>query len=91
MKKAFIDLPLQDQAAIVLIQLLEDVALHKRTMAGVEAHIMDLFNHVSDAFNVPAKEVKLVTDKVATYGITMLPGYEEPEDGAEQEPEKAIG
>jgi hypothetical protein len=84
--KAFVDLPLEDQASIVLTQILEDVALGKRTMAGVQSHIADLFNLVGDAFNVPASEVKLVTDKVASYGVTLLPAYQEEDDGPQQGP-----
>ena len=80
--KAFVDLPVEDQAVTVLVQLLEDVALGRRTMAGVEAHMGDLFNLVSEAFDVPVKEVQLVAEKVAKYGITMLPGYQEVPNGA---------
>ena len=78
--KAFIDLSLEDQAVIVLVQILDDVAAGKRTQAGIEHHLGDLYNLVGAAFDVSTKEVQKVTEAVAKYGVRMLPAYEEDED-----------
>jgi hypothetical protein len=75
----FQDLPLPDQATIVLITLLEDIADGKRTKAGVGYHINGLFGILSDSYDVPAKEAQMVAEKVAKYGIELLPAYR-PED-----------
>lgn len=79
---AFIDLKLEDQAAVVLIQLLDDVVNGRKTMAAIEHHMGDLYNLLGAEFDCSAKEVATVTAAVAKYGIRMLPGYkEEDEDG----------
>lgn len=83
---AFIDLNLEDQAAVVLIQLLDDVASGRKTMAAIEHHMGDLYNLLGKSFDCSAKEVTTVTAAVAKYGIRMLPGYkEEDEDGGTNE------
>jgi hypothetical protein len=73
--KAFFELSLEDQATIVLLSLLEDVANEKRTMAGVEHHVHDLYSLLSKHFDVPSQEVDMIVQAVAHRGIEMLPGY----------------
>ena len=72
----FIDLSLQDQATIVLISVLEDVATEKRTLQGLEHHIHALYNIVFKKYDVPDQEVNLIVDAVASKGVEMLPGFE---------------
>lgn len=81
----FIDLSLPQQAALVLIALLDDIANEKRTVAELEYHIHGLYNIISAAWPVPDQEVELVIGQVAHKGVEMLPGYpqEEP-DGDSQ-------
>lgn len=71
----FMDLPLNEQASLVLLCLLEDVATEKRTMASIEYHIHDLYKIISDHYNVPDQEVNLIVEAVAKRGVEMLPGY----------------
>ena len=75
--KAFVDLSIEDQASVVLTTLLDDVAHNRRTMAGIQHHMGDLYNLLSEHFDVSIKEVQKVTEAVAKYGIRMLPGYKE--------------
>ncbi len=81
--KTITDLPLVDQAAVVLLTILEDIASGQRTMAGVETHVADLFNMLSASYDIPFAEVKTVADSVARYGVQMLPGniQKESDDG----------
>ena len=71
----FIDLTLPQQAALVLIALLDDIANEKRTIAELEYHIHGLYNILSAAWQVPDQEVEAVIAAVATYGVEMLPAY----------------
>jgi len=73
--KRFVDLTLEDQASIVLLSLLEDVANEKRTMAGIEHHVHQLYDILRDHFDVPSQEVDTVVVAVAKRGVEMLPGY----------------
>ena len=75
MRKQFIELTYHEQAVVVLLALLEDVATEKRTMAGLEHHISMLFNVISEHFDLPDHEVEAVVDAVAKRGVEMLPGY----------------
>jgi len=75
MRKKFIDLNYHEQAVIVLLALLEDVATEKRTMAGIEHHVSMLFNVISEHFNVSDHEVEVVVEAVAKRGVEMLPGW----------------
>jgi len=78
MRKQFIDLTYEDQAMVVLLALLEDVATEKRTMAGIEHHISMLFNVISEYLDLPDHEVEIVVEAVAKRGVEMLPGYKAP-------------
>lgn len=73
--KAFTDLKLEDQAALVLLCLLEDVANESRTMAGVEHHIHMLYAILENHFDVPDQEVEAVVSAVARSGVEMLPAF----------------
>lgn len=78
MRKQFVDLTYHEQAVIVLLALLEDVATEKRTMAGIEHHIAMLFNVISEHFDLPDHEVEIVVEAVAKRGVEMLPGWKAP-------------
>lgn len=75
--KSFVELPVADQAAIVLVTLLEDVALGKRSMASVQYAVGDLYQLLASSFDIPAKEARQVAAAVARHGIRVLPGYQE--------------
>jgi hypothetical protein len=76
-KRNFTDLSLPEQASIVLISILDDIANGKRTIAAVEAHVADLYRILTVAYNVPDQDTNLVVEAVAKAGIEMLPGYPE--------------
>ena len=66
-----------EQATIVLISLLAQVADGKENMARVGNVVDDLFQLLP--WRVDPDDVNEVTRKVGTYGISELPGYEMPE------------
>ncbi len=75
--KSFVDLPVADQAAIVLVTILEEVAMGKRTMASVAHPVSDLFHLLAESFDIPQREAQHVAAAVARHGIRVLPGYQE--------------
>lgn len=75
--KSFVALPVADQAAIVLVTLLEDVALGKRSMASVQYAVADLYQLLATSFDIPQREARQVASAVARHGIRVLPGYQE--------------
>jgi hypothetical protein len=81
---AFVQLPLRDQAAIVLIQILQDVIEGRTTKAQVEYVIGELYETLSDSFDVSEREARLVTQAVAKSGVRMLPGMPQENNDGEQ-------
>lgn len=73
--KSFLDLSLPEQAAIILVTIMDDVASGKRTLASVEHHIGELYEILAVAWNVPEKEVAKVAEAVASKGVEMLPAF----------------
>ena len=62
-------------------------------MQKVEHHVAELFNLLSEAYDIPEKEVQIVADSVARYGVQMLPGNivtEVEDDGGETPAEARI-
>lgn len=79
--KSFVQLQLEDQAAVVLLTLLEDVVHNRRSFASVEHSVGDLFSLLADSYDIPIAEARQVANAVARHGIRMLPGYTEDGNG----------
>ena len=71
----FISLTLPQQAALVLIGLMDDLANNKKTVAEIEHHVSGLYAIVDTAFPVDDAELNLIIEAVARQGIEMLPAY----------------
>ncbi len=74
--RKMIDLSLTEQASIVLLCLLEDVATEKRTMAGIDYHVSRLWEILAEQYDLVDDEVNLVVEAVAKRGVEMLPAFQ---------------